>query len=156
MDSSARRVERTGWLSVAVNVLLMGLNSAVAAFSGSLAVTAEAVRQAKQGIRRARRENPETPIIVSGCAAQIEPETFAAMPEVTQVIGNAEKLAAATYAGLALGDVERVRVNDIMSVRETAGQLIDEVLSWRAFFSSDFRNTSGSWAPGAWSCTVPY
>lgn len=89
------------------------------------AVTAEAVRQARQTIRRLHREHPDRRLIVTGCAAQIEPGTFESMAEVDHVIGNAEKLEAGTYAGLALGDVERVRVNDIMSVRETAGQLID-------------------------------
>lgn len=89
------------------------------------AVTTEAVRQARQTIRRLRREQPDIRIVVTGCAAQIEPETFNEMVEVDHVIGNAEKLAASTFAGLATGDTERVLVNDIMSVRETAGQLID-------------------------------
>jgi threonylcarbamoyladenosine tRNA methylthiotransferase MtaB len=92
------------------------------------AVTAEAVRKARQEIRRLRRENPDAPIIVTGCAAQTEPETFAAMPEVTRVIGNAEKMQPATWAALApdlIGTTERVQVDDIMSVRETAGHLID-------------------------------
>ena len=89
------------------------------------AVTAEAVRQAAQAIRRARREQPEADIVVTGCAAQIEPERFAEMAEVDHVIGNAEKLQAATFARLAAGDLERITVNDIMSVRETAGHLID-------------------------------
>lgn len=89
------------------------------------AVTTEAVRQARQTIRRLRREQPDTRIVVTGCAAQIEPETFNQMAEVDHVIGNAEKLAASTFKGLATGDTERVLVNDIMSVRETAGQLID-------------------------------
>ena len=92
------------------------------------AVTAEAVRKARQEIRRIRRENPDTPIIVTGCAAQTEPETFAAMPEVTRVIGNHEKMQAQTWAGLTpdlIGQTERVQVDDILSVRETAGHLID-------------------------------
>jgi threonylcarbamoyladenosine tRNA methylthiotransferase MtaB len=90
------------------------------------AVTAEAVRQAKQTIRRARRERPNAAIIVTGCAAQIDPTSFAAMPEVTRVIGNAEKMKAETFAPLSLlGEPERVRVNDIMSVRETAAHLVD-------------------------------
>lgn len=89
------------------------------------AVTAEAVRQAAQTIRRIRRKNPNARIIVTGCAAQIEPERFAEMVEVDHVIGNDEKLRAETFAGLSIGDTERVQVNDIMSVRETAPQLID-------------------------------
>jgi threonylcarbamoyladenosine tRNA methylthiotransferase MtaB len=88
------------------------------------AVTAEAVRKARQEIRKLRRENPEAKLIVTGCAAQTEPETFAAMAEVDAVIGNAEKMAPATWAGL-IGETERVRVDDIMSVTETAGHLID-------------------------------
>ena len=62
------------------------------------AVTAEAVRQARQAIRRAKRENPDRPIVVAGCAAQTDPDAFAAMPEVDRVLGNAEKLDAASYA----------------------------------------------------------
>lgn len=92
------------------------------------AVTAEAVRKARQEIRRLRRENPEAPIIVTGCAAQTEPETFAAMPEVTRVIGNSAKMQPETWHRLVpdmIGATERVQVDDIMSVRETAGHLID-------------------------------
>ena len=92
------------------------------------AVTAEAVRKARQEIRRIRRDNPDAPIIVTGCAAQTEPESFAAMPEVTRVIGNHEKMQAATWAALTpdlIGQTERVQVDDILSVRETAGHLID-------------------------------
>ncbi len=96
------------------------------------AVTAEAVRQARQTIRRLSRENPARRIIVTGCAAQTEPETFAEMPEVSQIIGNDVKLKPETWrdavrpAGdFGLGETERVIVNDIMSVRETAGHLID-------------------------------
>lgn len=90
------------------------------------AVTAEAVRQAKQTIRRAKRENPNAKIIVSGCAAQIEPQTFAQMSEVDNVIGNNEKTEPATYAKLNQTDA-RILVDDIMSVTETAGHLIDGV-----------------------------
>jgi threonylcarbamoyladenosine tRNA methylthiotransferase MtaB len=81
------------------------------------------VRQARQAIRKAHRENPARRIIVTGCAAQTEPETFAAMPEVSAVIGNEEKLRAATYAAFGADAFERVQVNDIFSVRETAGHL---------------------------------
>ncbi len=87
------------------------------------AVTAEAVRQARQAIRKARRERPGATLIVTGCAAQIDPAAFAAMSEVDLVLGNAEKSAPGAYAPQA--DAPRVRVNDIMSVRETAGHLID-------------------------------
>jgi threonylcarbamoyladenosine tRNA methylthiotransferase MtaB len=87
------------------------------------AVTGEAVRQARQRIRRLKRERPSARIIVTGCAAQTEPATFAAMPEVARVLGNAEKLQAANFRFDA--EAPAVRVNDIMSVRETAGHLID-------------------------------
>ncbi len=91
------------------------------------AVTAEAVRQARQAIRRARRENPGARIVVTGCAAQTEPGTFAEMPEVDLVVGNAEKLRPETYAGLAFGleGDERVRVNDIMELTETGAHLVE-------------------------------
>lgn len=89
------------------------------------AVTAEAVRQARQAIRKARRENPQARIIVTGCAAQVNPEEFAEMSEVDLVIGNAEKMEAKSWTpALALHANERIRVNDIMSVRETAGHLV--------------------------------
>ena len=101
------------------------------------AVTAEAVRKGKQEIRRLARENPGATMIVTGCAAQTEPETFAAMPEVARVIGNHEKMQAKTWADLAvpdlIGTTERVQVDDIMSVRETAGHLIDGFGRHRAY-----------------------
>jgi threonylcarbamoyladenosine tRNA methylthiotransferase MtaB len=87
------------------------------------AVTGEAVRQARQAIRRARRERPGTRLIVTGCAAQIDPASFAAMPEVDLVLGNGLKSAKGAYAPAQEG--ERVRINDIASVRETAGHLFD-------------------------------
>lgn len=89
------------------------------------AVTSEAVRQARQAIRKARRENPHTRIIVTGCAAQVNPGEFAAMPEVDLVLGNNEKMKAESWQpALALHANEKVRVNDIMSVKETAGHLV--------------------------------
>ena len=90
------------------------------------AVTAEAVRKARQDIRKLRRAHPDAKLIVTGCAAQTEPQTFSAMDEVDAVIGNTEKMQASTWAGLA-GDfgTEPVQVDDIMSVTETAGHLID-------------------------------
>ena len=75
-----------------------GLRDAV--IVNTCAVTGEAVRQATQTIRKLRRENPAAQIIVTGCAAQIEPERFAAMPEVDRVIGNAEKMQRETFLGL--------------------------------------------------------
>jgi len=95
-----------------------GLSNAI--IFNTCAVTGEAVRQSRQAIRKARRENPASKIIVTGCAAQTEPDTYAKMQEVDLVLGNAEKLEAKNYF-----INERVRVNDIMSVRETASQMVD-------------------------------
>jgi threonylcarbamoyladenosine tRNA methylthiotransferase MtaB len=92
------------------------------------AVTAEAVRKAKQDIRKQRRAHPDAQIIVTGCAAQTEPKTFSDMPEVNVVLGNSEKMNPATWVQLApdlIGQTEPVQVDDIMSVTETAGHLID-------------------------------
>ena len=86
------------------------------------AVTAEAVRQARQAIRKARRSRPDAQLIVTGCAAQIDPDAFAAMDEVDLVLGNAAKAAPGAYAETG---GPRVRVNDIFSVRETAHHLVD-------------------------------
>ncbi|MET0596625.1 MAG: tRNA (N(6)-L-threonylcarbamoyladenosine(37)-C(2))-methylthiotransferase MtaB [Mesorhizobium sp.] len=94
------------------------------------AVTGEAVRQARQSIRKARRERPDARIIVTGCAAQTEPASFAAMAEVDLVLGNEDKLAAHAYRALpdfGVNDTEKVRVNDIMSVRETAGHMVEAI-----------------------------
>ena len=102
-----------------------GLDNAI--IINTCAVTAEAVKQAKQAVRKARRDNPAARIIVTGCAAQTEGRTFGDMAEVDLVIGNADKMKAAAYTpmvfGLPLND--KVQVNDIMSVRETAGHLIE-------------------------------
>ena len=116
-----------------------GLSGAV--IVNTCAVTAEAVRKAKQEIRRLARENPGAAVIVTGCAAQTEPETFAEMPEVTRVIGNHEKMQADTWTGLSdslklpdlIGVTEKIQVDDIMSVRETAGHLIDGFGRQRAY-----------------------
>jgi len=90
------------------------------------AVTSEAVRKAKQDIRKLRRQNPDAKLIITGCAAQTEPKTFSEMQEVDVVIGNTEKMQPSTWAGLADGfGTEPVQVDDIMSVTETAGHLID-------------------------------
>jgi len=85
------------------------------------AVTGEAERQARQAIRRARRENPTARIIVTGCAAQIAPESYATMPEVDEVLGNAEKLMAESFLGVESG----IHVTDIQQVRETTPHLIE-------------------------------
>ncbi len=104
-----------------------GLDNAIVI--NTCAVTSEAVRQAKQRIRKLRRENPSARMIVTGCAAQTEPETFANMPEVDQVIGNLEKMQGETWRNLAvpnlIGPTEKILVNDIMAATETAGHLID-------------------------------
>jgi threonylcarbamoyladenosine tRNA methylthiotransferase MtaB len=96
-----------------------GLDDAI--IFNTCAVTAEAERQARQAIRRARRENPDAKIIVTGCAAQVNPKAFSDMAEVNQVIGNDLKLKAETWAQ---PSTERVVVNDIMSVKETARHMI--------------------------------
>ena len=100
-----------------------GLENAV--IVNTCAVTAEAMRQARQAIRRARRADPAARIVVTGCGAQIDPEMFAHMDEVDHVLGNAEKMQPANFDALARGEMERVKVNDIFSVRETAGHLIE-------------------------------
>jgi len=100
-----------------------GLRDAV--IINTCAVTNEAVRNARQRIRRARRDKPDATIIATGCAAQIDPDAFAAMSEVDAVIGNQEKLEPAHWRALATNNAPRIAVNDIMSVRETAGHLID-------------------------------
>lgn len=97
-----------------------GLNDAI--IVNTCTVTREAERQARQTVRKQRRLHPTAKIIVTGCAAQMDPEAFAAMPEVDHVIGNDEKMKAETF--LRLGDHPQMLVNDIMSVRETAAHLI--------------------------------
>ena len=103
-----------------------GLRDAVVI--NTCAVTAEAVRKARQDIRKLRKANPDARLIITGCAAQTEPATFTAMPEVDAVIGNTEKMLGETWQGLAadfIGETEALQVDDIMSVTETAGHLID-------------------------------
>ncbi|MGV1758621.1 tRNA (N(6)-L-threonylcarbamoyladenosine(37)-C(2))-methylthiotransferase MtaB [Rhizobium sp. A22-96] len=105
-----------------------GLNNAI--LVNTCAVTGEAVRQARQAIRRARRDNPHARIIVTGCAAQTEKQTFAEMAEVDAVLGNEEKLKGASYRALpdfGVSAEEKLRVNDIMSVRATAPQMIRHI-----------------------------
>lgn len=95
-----------------------GLEDAI--IFNTCAVTKEAERQAGQAIRRARRENPNAKIIVTGCASQIDPSKYSSMAEVDQVIGNDLKLKPEAW-----GRDEALLVNDIMSVKETAGHLIN-------------------------------
>jgi threonylcarbamoyladenosine tRNA methylthiotransferase MtaB len=85
------------------------------------AVTAEAERQARQAIRKARRNRPDARIVVTGCAAQINPSAWADMAEVDQVVGNVEKMTAQSF----VDDAPVLQVNDIMSVEETAGHLVE-------------------------------
>ena len=96
-----------------------GLSNAV--IFNTCAVTSEAVRQARQAIRKARRERPDARLVVTGCAAQIDPDAFAAMAEVDLVLGNGLKSALGAYTDAAFE--ARIRVNDVMSVRETAGHI---------------------------------
>ena len=110
----------------AMKGLAQGLDNTVVV--NTCAVTAEAVRQARQRIRKLRAEHPNARMIVTGCAAQTEPDTFAAMPEVDLVLGNLEKMKPETWTPGApdfIGQTEGVKVDDIMTARETAGHLID-------------------------------
>ncbi|NGP16642.1 tRNA (N(6)-L-threonylcarbamoyladenosine(37)-C(2))-methylthiotransferase MtaB [Devosia aurantiaca] len=102
-----------------------GLDNAI--IINTCAVTQSAVTQAKQAVRRAKRDNPDARIIVTGCAAQTEARTFGDMAEVDLVIGNADKLRAESYTPIVFGTAlnDKCQVNDIMSVRETAGHLIE-------------------------------
>ncbi|MCC5980997.1 MAG: tRNA (N(6)-L-threonylcarbamoyladenosine(37)-C(2))-methylthiotransferase MtaB [Oceanicaulis sp.] len=100
-----------------------GLTDAI--IINTCAVTNEAVRQARQAIRRARKDRPGAHLIVTGCAAQIDPLAFAKMPEVDRVIGNAEKLKSDTFRSAVIRGGEAVSVGDIMAVTELAGHLVD-------------------------------
>ncbi|WP_420393652.1 tRNA (N(6)-L-threonylcarbamoyladenosine(37)-C(2))-methylthiotransferase MtaB [Acuticoccus sp.] len=96
------------------------------------AVTAEAVRQARQAIRRIRRERPDATIVATGCAVQTEADTFAAMPEVDRIVGNAEKVAPAFWQGI--DTAPRVAVGDVMRLRHSAPHMVSEFASrTRAF-----------------------
>ena len=97
-----------------------GLGNAIV--FNTCAVTAEATRQARQAIRRAHAENPSAQIIVTGCAAQTDPQMFAAMPEVSRVLGNEEKMQAASWSQ---SDAPRVAVADIMAVKTANAPMID-------------------------------
>ena len=110
-----------------------GLSDAV--IVNTCAVTAEAVRKSQKEIRKLRRENPSAKVIVTGCAAQTEPERFAKMAEVDLVLGNTEKMQPEAWVDAAgfIGETERVQVDDIMSVTETAGHLIDGFGRHRAY-----------------------
>lgn len=100
-----------------------GLDDAI--IINTCAVTGEAVRQARQTIRKVRRENPDAKVIVTGCAAQIAPDTFSEMGEVDHVVGNDDKLHRRTFEQLAKTDAGPILVTDIMTVAETAAPLID-------------------------------
>ena len=101
------------------NMMVAGLDNII--LFNTCAVTAEAERKARQAIRRAHREHPEARIVVAGCAAQINPDRYAAMDEVDLVLGNAEKMRIDAFENIA---TEPVRVNDIMELKETAAHLI--------------------------------
>lgn len=108
---------------MAQNAKLSGLTDAV--IINSCAVTNEAVRASRQAVRRAVKDNPDAKIIVTGCAAQVDPQTFAAIEGVTRVIGNDDKMGAQIFNPETLFDGgEPIRVNDIMSVTEHAPQIL--------------------------------
>ncbi|MEK9910521.1 MAG: tRNA (N(6)-L-threonylcarbamoyladenosine(37)-C(2))-methylthiotransferase MtaB, partial [Candidatus Puniceispirillum sp.] len=98
-----------------------GLSDAI--IFNTCAVTAEAEKQARQAIRKARRDFPDAKIIVTGCAAQIDPASWADMAEVTQVLGNHDKLQPQSWASLAAANAPDLVVSDIMEIRETASHL---------------------------------
>ena len=100
-----------------------GLDDAV--IVNTCAVTKEAERQARQAIRRARRDHPEARLIVTGCAAQIDPARYAAMPEVDLVLGNDEKMKPESYDSSKRAEGTRIKVGDIMALTETAAHLVD-------------------------------
>jgi threonylcarbamoyladenosine tRNA methylthiotransferase MtaB len=100
-----------------------GLTNAI--IFNTCAVTAEASRQARQAIRKAAKENPDAAIIVTGCGAQTESETFANMPEITRILGNEEKLKASSW--LKGSNAPRVDVADIMQVKEAHVPLIERL-----------------------------
>ena len=106
--------------SEAIRRAAAGVDDAVVV--NTCAVTAEAVRQARQTIRRIRRERPDARIVVTGCAAQVEPQAFAAMPEVARVLGNTEKLDPRVWA-----DERRVAVGNIMAVTRHVGHAVDHI-----------------------------
>ena len=110
--------------SSTIRDLAQNANLSNAVIVNSCAVTNEAVRATRQSIRKKRRENPTSRIIVTGCAAQIQASEFAAMPEVDHVVGNVEKLNANTWHEIAGDSPDTMRVNDIMSVREHAGHMV--------------------------------
>ncbi len=104
------------------NALSAGLTGSV--IVNTCAVTAEAERQARQSIRKARREHPRATIIVTGCSAQIDPQGYAAMPEVDVVLGNDEKLRSDSFLPAAMS-AQKIRVHDAAAMVGTAGQLVD-------------------------------
>ena len=128
-DRNAPRVETFGcrlniWESEVVRDQAgdAGLNDAI--IFNTCAVTSEAERQARQAIRRARRDNPQARIIVTGCAAQISPDSWSAMDEVDHVVGNHDKLSKAAWHTIAEGGAAPV-ISDIMAVREMASHMVD-------------------------------
>lgn len=100
-----------------------GLSNAV--IINTCAVTNDAVAESRRRVRKARRDRPGATVIVTGCAAQIDPKAFAAMPEVDQVLGNHDKMLPGAFASEHFGATsERIRVNDIMAVRDSAPQFL--------------------------------
>ena len=118
----------------------------------SCAVTQEAERQLRQALRKARRENPKKRIIVTGCAAQVRPQEYANMPEVDQVVGNTEKMQASSYVADTL-DSEPVRVNDIMSIKETSEHLMVQGFEGKARAFLQIQNGCNHRCT---FCTIPF
>jgi threonylcarbamoyladenosine tRNA methylthiotransferase MtaB len=112
-------------LNIAESEVIRGVATAAASDAiviNTCAVTGEAVKQARQAIRRARRERPHAEIVVTGCAAQTDPASFAAMPEVDRVLGNEEKLSAASWSA-----PDKIAVGDIMAVKQTALHRVERI-----------------------------
>ena len=112
----------------AIKAMAREANLANVVVVNTCAVTGEAVRKSRKEVRKLRRANPDAQLVVTGCAAQIDPDSFADMPEVDLVVGNNEKMQSDTWSNLStglIGNTEKILVDDIMSVTETASHLID-------------------------------
>lgn len=147
-----------GYESAAARTLAEAAGHANTVIVNTCAVTQEAVRQARQAVRRARRNHPSATVVVTGCAAQIDPDMFAAMPEADLVLGNHEKLSGEAWRMMASGDRPRVLVNDIMSVRETAGHLIgaDPVVGDQSHRARAYVQVQNGCDHRCTFCVIPY
>jgi threonylcarbamoyladenosine tRNA methylthiotransferase MtaB len=132
------------------HALAAGLDDVI--IVNTCAVTSSAEREARQAIRRARRDRPHAKIIVTGCSAQINPAAYAAMAEVDHVIGNDAKLKADTFTALS----QRVLVNDIQAVHETAGHLSDSIIGGFEGRARAFLQVQNGCDHRCTFCIIPY